>query len=309
LDSKLREIKPDIVYLFEINMETTLQVVQYQPLLNYKIFTESRWHLSVYTPPKTIKEKIHHHFTERRKWKQIGRHFEKCYPLAPDVLHVICKYLGQEKKKCALSSLAVDTENFRPIESEGESQGRESLRKTLGYGESDIVCLYAGRFTEDKGTVILARAINYLHEMGKEKFKGLFVGVGDPNLESAIKRSLGCTIHPFVQAKELVRFYQAADIGVWPKQESTSQLDAVACGLPIIISSNVQDTQRINGNGLSYRHGDPVDLAEKLTSLGERSLRNELGKHGAEKIKKLYSWDYIARQRMGDFEQALKTRA
>src|SRR5262249_33025381 len=153
--------------------------------------TESRLHLSVYSPPKTVKEKIHHHFTERRKWKKIGRRFEKCYPVAPDVLHVICTYFGQEKKKCTLSSLAVDTETFRPIESEVESRERENLRKALGYGESDIVCLYAGRFTEDKGTVILARAVNYLQQMGQEHFKGLFVGVGDPNLESAIKDSLG----------------------------------------------------------------------------------------------------------------------
>ena len=29
-----------------------------------------------------------------------------------------------------------------------------------------------------------------------------------------------------------------AEIGIWPTQESTSQLDALACGLPIIINEN-----------------------------------------------------------------------
>jgi glycosyltransferase involved in cell wall biosynthesis len=301
----LRNIKPAIVYLFEINSETTLQIVEYQPLLRYKIFTESRLHLSVYRSPKTIKQKIHNHFVERPRWKKIGHHFEKCYPVAPDVLYVICKYFGQKKTKCVLSSLAVDMENFRPIRSESERQRRETIRQTLGYGQNDVVCLYTGRFTEDKGTVILAHAIDYLHRIGKTNFKGLFVGAGDISVESAIRRSFGCTIHPFVQAKELAKFYQAADIGVWPKQESTSQLDAAACGLPIIISSNVQDTQRINGNGLSYSHGDPIDLAKKILSLEERSLREELGKHGAEKIRQFYSWDYIAQQRINDFEKAL----
>jgi len=302
---KLKDLKPHIVYLFEINLETTLQIVEYQSLLQYKIFTESRLHLSIYTPPKTITAKIHNYLAQRPKWKKIGLHFEKCYPLAPDVLYVICKYFGQDKNKCFLSSLGVDTDNFKPIQSEKQKVDRQKLRRKLGYGENDIVCLYTGKFTKDKGTLILAQAINYLHKIGKKNFNGLFVGSGDKYLENDIKSSFGCTIHPFVQSKELVKVYHAADIGVWPKQESTSQLDAAACGLPIIISSNVEDTQRINGNGLSYSHEDPIDLANKILSIEEVSLREELGKNGAEKIKQFYSWDYIAQQRMDDFKKAL----
>lgn len=303
LYEKLKDIKADIVYLFEINNESTLQIVKYKPLLNYKIYAESRLHLSIYTPPKTFKEKIKNHFTERLKWKKVGLNFEKCYPIAPDVLQVICKYFGQNKNKCVLASLAVDSDNFKPIESEEDKVRRADTRKAFGFIENDIVCIYTGRFTDSKGAIILAKAIDNLHRKGKTNFKGLFIGMGDAKYEANISSHFGCIIHPFVQSNELVRFYQLADIGVWPKEESTSQLDAIACGLPIIISSNVADINRITGNGINYKHEDPEDLACKIESLEDNNIRKELGTNGVNKVKQAYSWDHIASLRLKDFNK------
>ncbi len=125
---KLQEIKPDIIYLFDINTEHTLQIVKYKHVFNYKIFTESRLHLSIYQPPKGFRSRWKHFFTERMKWKKIGKSFEKCYPVAPDVLYVITTFFGQAKEKCELASLAVDIGLFKPIESDEETINRETLR-------------------------------------------------------------------------------------------------------------------------------------------------------------------------------------
>jgi glycosyltransferase involved in cell wall biosynthesis len=306
LVEKLQEIKPDIVYLFEINTEHTLQVVYYKSIFNYKIFTESRLHLSVYRPPETFLSRLKHFITERKKWKNVGKGFEKCYPIAPDVLHVITKYLGQDIKKCELASLAVDINLFKPIESVEESRRREEIRKGFGFKETDVICIYTGRFTDGKGPVILAKAIQHLHQQGKLHFKGLFVGTGSKEYELEITSKDGCFMHPFVQSNELVNYYQAADIGVWPKQESTSQLDAAACGLPLIISSAVEDIDRIKGNGYSYHHEDSEDLAKQIEKLESSDVRKKMGDIGVEKIRKLYSWDYVAEQRYKDFKKALK---
>lgn len=302
LHSKFQEIKPEVIYLFEINTEHTLQVIKYKKEFNYKIFTESRLHLSIYTPPRGLRQKILHYFSERAKWKSAGLNFEKCYPIAPDVLFVITKYFGQRKSKCVLSSLAVDTNTFKPVTSEEEKQKRFELRKSLGFREEDIVCIYTGRFTDSKGPIILAKAIDHLQKTGKTRYKGFFLGTGDSAYEESIKSHDGCVTHPFVKSDELVSFYQAADIGIWPKQESTSQFDAIACGLPIIISSAVHDLERINGNGLSYQHEDPLDLATKIDGLESIEKRKELGANGVVKIKQSYSWDHLAKLRLKDFK-------
>lgn len=301
LREKFAEIKPDIVYLFEINTEHTLQVINLKNEFGYKIFTESRLHLSVYTPPRGFVKRIVHYFTDRAKWKAAGLHFEKCYPVAPDVFYVIQKYFGQRKSKCFLSSLAVDTDLFKPITTDAERIARQQLRERLKFSPEDIVCIYTGRFTDEKGTILLAQAIDNLHKQGKTKFKGFFLGTGSASYEEKILAHRGCCIHPFVQSNELVRFYHAADLGVWPKQESTSQLDAAACGLPIIISSKVEDLDRINENGLSYEHEDYLDLASKIECLESAERRKALGDIGVNKIRKSYSWNHLAALRLKDF--------
>lgn len=305
LFEKLKEIKPDVVYLFEINTETTLQAVKYKPVLNYRIFAESRLHLSVFKTPRNLAQKFRQTLKTKYKWKAVGRHFEKCYPIAPDVLYVICKYFGQRKSKCSLSSLAVDTNIFKPANTKEENIKREALRTKIGFNKDDIICIYTGRFTDNKGTILLAKAIDVLHKKGKQFFKALFVGAGDEDYINDIKKYRGCTTHKFVQPAELAEFYHAADIGVWPKQESNSQLDAVACGLPIIISSKVEDIERIKDCGTSYLHNDFNDLALKIESYEDADLRNILGLNGIIKIKEFYSWDFMAKSRLNDFEKAI----
>jgi glycosyltransferase involved in cell wall biosynthesis len=176
-----------------------------------------------------------------------------------------------------------------------------AFRQRLNYNEKDIVCLYTGRFTASKGPEILSGAIRWLQENGHTQFKGLFVGQGDDLAERSILSTPGCKIHPFVEARELSLFYQAFDVGVWPLQESTSQLDAAACGMPIIINEKVQDTERIKGNGLAYRDRDPVDLARQILNLQSGDQRRQMGIIGSKKVADKFSWRSTALDREIDF--------
>jgi len=304
LEDKIREIQPDIVYCFEIFERDTKLACILKSKYGYKLFCESRMHLSIFTPPKTFLQKI-----KQYKTKIIGRimsiKIDKFYPIAPDVLEVITKYFGIPGIKCEISSLAVDTDLFSHS---FQLEEINNFRKQMGYIVDDIVCLYTGRFTESKGPLILAQAVNYLQEMGHSKFKGLFVGQGDKEYENMIKNTKGCTIHPFVEVNELPKFYKSFDIGVWPLQESTSQLDAVACGMPIIINEKVEDNLRTEGNGLRYKDRDFKDLASKILLLQDKLKRNEMGKIGCEKITNFYSWDHLAKNKIFDFNQCLNSK-
>jgi glycosyltransferase involved in cell wall biosynthesis len=213
-------------------------------------------------------------------------------------MNVITKYCGIPESKCKITSLAVDTDMFSPSFQEEEI---EEFRKKNRYDKDDIVCLYTGRFTEAKGPLILAQAIEYLHEMGCLKIKGLFVGQGDKEYQKMISNSKGCTIYPFVEVNQLPKFYQSCDIGVWPLQESTSQLDAAACGMPIIINEKVEDNIRTDGNGLRYKDRDYKDLASKILLLQDKTIRKEMGLVGSKKVEEFYSWDYLAKNKLTDF--------
>jgi glycosyltransferase involved in cell wall biosynthesis len=108
--------------------------------------------------------------------------------------------------------------------------------------------------------------------------------------------------------RELPPYYRAAEIGVWPTQESMSMLDAAACALPIIVNDTLIARERIEGNGITYRLNDADDLAEKIRWLSDPDRRRELGSTGARRMVELFSWGAIARRRLADYEAAVAAR-
>jgi len=127
-------------------------------------------------------------------------------------------------------------------------------------------------------------------------------------VSEAIAACDGCTLLPFRPHREFPPYYRAAEIGIWPTQESMSMLDAAACALPIIVNDTLIARERIEGNGITYRLNDADDLAEKIRWLSDPDRRRELGSTGARRMVELFSWGAIARQRLADYEAAVTSR-
>ncbi len=307
LCKKLAVIRPQIVQTLDSYRPETVEAAIAKMILGFKLFLESHTHASVF-----IVGQQNLRGNERLKFLAVKNLFgpllsnlsEKCYPISPDAAEIAVKHFGIQRRKIKICSLGVDTELFKPALDSGTQEARSQFRQQLGFSPSDIVCIYTGRFSKDKGPLYLAQAIDRLVKNGGA-FRGLFVGNGPEMEVMAIKSCAGCVIHPFVFTRELPRFYQAADIGVWPRQESTSQLDAAACGLPIILSNHVQVTERVEGNGLTYEEDNVYDLAQKIKSLADQKIRAHMGQIGSNKINQHFSWNNIAKQRVLDYKAAL----
>jgi len=299
--AKLRASRPQIVQTFDVLSQTTFEAALGKLLLGYKLFLESHVHASVF-PLATGRVGA---TTVDAKGRVVSLLSEKCYPISADAADIAIRFFGVQPNKVSVCSLGVDTELFRSPTDASSQQVRVELRHRLGFAESDVVCVYTGRFSEDKDPLCLAQAISIL--VGQDMpFRGLFVGWG-PQAE-AIQGCQGCVVHPFVPFRDLVQLYWAADIGVWPRQESTSQLDAAACGLPIVLSNRIKVTERVDGNGLTYEEGDPHDLARQVSTLCDPQVRCRMGEHGAKKMREHFSWRHIAEDRTRDYERAWQGR-
>jgi glycosyltransferase involved in cell wall biosynthesis len=99
--------------------------------------------------------------------------------------------------------------------------------------------------------------------------------------------------------------YRAADVAVWPTNESTSMLDAAACGLPLVVSDGIAYRDHVEGNGVVVRMNDLDDLVDHLRRLGDPDERRRLGSAGARKMAERFSWDRVARLRLRDYERAV----
>ena len=230
---------------------------------------------------------------------------EKCYAATDDCAEVATRFYGMPKRKVSVVPLGVDTDNFYPCRTPEDWARRARIRAELGFAEEDIVCIYTGQFTDAKNPRVLARAIRILRAAGMP-VRGLFIGNGPQNGDLAACD--GCVVLPFRPHGELPAYYRAAEIGVWPTQESMSMLDATACGLPIVVNDTLLARERIEGNGITYRLNDPADLAEKIRLLGDSKYRHQLGDAGARRMPQLFSWNSVARRRLADYEASLAAR-
>jgi glycosyltransferase involved in cell wall biosynthesis len=141
------------------------------------------------------------------------------------------------------------------------------FRNKYGIQNNYFVIVYAGKLDQFKGGLLLANAL-------KDKINtndgvpliflivGNTVGEYGEKIESIFASSENKIFRfPTQKYKELAKFYQSADLAVFPQQCSLSFFDVQACGIPVIIEDNSINIKRVShGNGLTFKAGDVDDL-------------------------------------------------
>jgi glycosyltransferase involved in cell wall biosynthesis len=304
---KLKEINPDIVQLVSTIGLIPLNAAFTKLFMKYELFTGSHTAASMFPlfkKQKSIldKEQIKSFITRTIPGRIISFATNKCYSVTSDAGEIAWRFFGVEKHKVEVMHLGVDTDFFFPINSELLMKERKDIRQILGFAEEDILCIYTGKLTETKNAIIIAQAIEKLRTKGKT-FSALFIGDGIQ--KESIKQYPFCKVLDFMPFSELGVYYRASDIGIWPTTESTSMLDAAACGLPLIVSDGIVYRQHIDGNGLIYKMNNLDDLVNTLLSLNEKEYRKTLGNLGFEKMKTYFTWENVAKRRLRDYEASL----
>lgn len=310
LASTVRALAPDIVHSLEIGAFQTWELAIAKPFARFKLFCETHQTLSVMRPymlrPKGHwAERLVYRATRTLPTSLASLAVEKCWAVTPDCLEVAARFYGVPRAKLALLSLGADTETFHPVESAAEERRREEVRSALGFSEKDLVCVYTGRFTVDKNPLALAKAVDML-SADHPGIKGLFIGDGPQRQEIAACRNT--TIIPFMTHASLAEHYRAADVGVWPRQESMSMIDAASSGVPLVVSDRIGEPDRVRGNGVMYEENDVPSLCTAILGLRDAGARRTLGRLGREKMLRAFSWMEFARTVEADFLDAVSRR-
>jgi glycosyltransferase involved in cell wall biosynthesis len=304
LINKIRELSPDIIQTISVNSLNTLLLATISSFYNFRLYTENHQHLSVVKPYL----KYNKGYSIKRIVHKITRKFpifissffiKKCFAIAPDCFEVSNRIYGIPINKIVLSPLGTDTALFKPAYSVKELKDRSILRNNLGINDNIILCIYTGRFSDQKNPALLAKAIDDLSSEGMPYY-GLFIGSGPQ--EKQIINYKSSIVLPFMKHIELVPYYQISDIGVWPNEESLSMLDAVSSGLPIIVNNMIGEKERVLGNGYMYIKNDLNSLKETLLKLLDRKKRQSFGLIGRKKMINTYSWDKIIHNRINDYK-------
>jgi glycosyltransferase involved in cell wall biosynthesis len=238
----------------------------------------------------------------------LSRQVDRFCAISDDTRNYLREFCGVQGD-IELRPLGVDTDAFRP-----SVQLRQVWRKRLDIGVDDLVIAYVGKIIEPKGPHVLADAALKLLTRGDE-VKVVMVGDSGISYLAGIKKSIddagradAFRFSGSIPHAQLPGVYAAADVAVWPRQESMAVFEAMATAIPVVISSRSgYRTLTENAAGLTFEHDDPSALAEVLRSLFDAERRGRLGTAGRELVERDYSWRRSAERYIETYTEAART--
>ncbi|MEK6947246.1 MAG: glycosyltransferase family 4 protein, partial [Nanoarchaeota archaeon] len=181
------------------------------------------------------------------------------------------------------------------------NKARTSIRKKLNIKKGDVVLVFSGTIVRRKGIEILFSALS---EIRNKNAKLLIVGSGDSHYMSELKNMAGklkiinrVIFAGFVNKNKVMDYFSASDIGVWPGNNSVSIIEAMACGLPIVMA-DMQLSHLVDyGNGVKFPQYNVKKLREALEKLiNDKKSRSEMSAKSLRAVTENYSYDLIAKK-------------
>jgi alpha-1,6-mannosyltransferase len=206
--------------------------------------------------------------------------------------------------------LGVDPERFQP-----NATQRSAVRYRLGLPRDALAVIYTGKVIPAKRVDVLIEAIAELRAALPD-ISCLIVGDAEPGYEKLLTTLIeryGLKAHVRAQGSvsqaDLGALYSAADIAVWPAMESMAIFEAMASGLPVVVSDRSAYAALVEqGPGLTYSADDPGALATALRRLKDAPHRRAMGATGRDIVLRTRTWRSSAESYVRIYKEAMRGR-
>lgn len=296
-DEILQDFKPEIVLVNKSAGFSAIKLAYLKDKYRYKLYCYDSHLLSELLRGHVFVKKIFYFLFRLLFSGILNSKVDKFIAVQEETKLVMRKYFGI-KKNIEVIPLGTDTKQFKFSKLQ-----RKKIRHKFKIATHDFVVIYTGKVIEAKGVHLLFQAMSILLRKYMN-IKLIVVGKGTPRYTrycfSLLPKSFSDSIIdiPFQPVFKLYKYYSAADIGVWPLQESTSMNDAAACNLPFIANDKIGARIRIsNNNALLYKQGDVLDMVRKMEYLYKNpGIRKQMGKKGRELAEKKLNWSKLSKE-------------
>ncbi|MDP3789586.1 MAG: glycosyltransferase [Candidatus Omnitrophota bacterium] len=213
--------------------------------------------------------------------------------------------IGVPAEKISIIPNGIDCAKFKNV------ADREKIRKSLGVGDNQKLLLTVGRNHPKKGfdrIIPVAKILSRRHTgfkwllIGKDcdkiKADAKAAGLGDYFISKEIKAVISPSGELEVPSRELIRYYQAADIFVFPtyiELFAKVMIEAFAAGLAIVTTDapGVNEMIESGVNGLKAKRGDADEMASLLIRIfDDKDLERRL-KDNALSAAQGYDWSTV----------------
>jgi glycosyltransferase involved in cell wall biosynthesis len=205
----------------------------------------------------------------------------------------------------------VDHATFNPAR---RMELRAEARASLNLDEHQFVLLLVGNDWRNKGLAVLLEALEKLSSLPLR----LLVVTHESEAvqqQAFARRQADNRVRLLPPRRDVEFYYAAADVYAGPSLEDTFALpasEAMACGLPVIMSSRAGVSDFITDGEDGMLLEDPTDaasLASMIRTLYENpGLRDHLGAKAVETARQ-FSWDQNARDLASIFEGIIRRKS
>lgn len=223
-------------------------------------------------------------------------------------LNLLHRDFGLPQKKGQVIHFGRPAEYFRPP----DVSVRQSLRRELGAGPEDVLCLTVGRLVPIKGYDCLLAAVEKLRSKPVwRRLRFAWIGKGklEPQLRAGIEKlGVGNRVHLLGHRLDMVNWFDASDVFILASRcegMPLSIMEAMAKGLPVIASSvsGIPEELGPTGRLVTSPVSDPTVTASEIAAILEAwaadpDLRRSLGHAGKARAETMFREERMVEQTM-----------
>ncbi|MEI6681820.1 MAG: glycosyltransferase family 4 protein [Bacteroidota bacterium] len=295
IERLIEKINPDLVIHHGVTSNYLINnVVSCQRKLKFRLICDNHMHFCAEDHIKTLSKLynfLYYYLHYHLYWK---KSVTKFVAYSEDVKGYLTIRNYIPASHIDIIPLGVDINLFR-----FNQETRNKYRKEYNYAEDETVIIYTGKLIKSKDPILIFHACKEF--MIEKKIKLLFIGSFSETYKAEFSDAIAgyephIRVIDIVPNKELVNYYNMADIAIWPKQASMAMLEAAACRLPLIIPTIVEDRIK-NGNGISFEEGNVIELKKAIElMISDKEKLITMGLNSESYIRDQYDWQSIAKQ-------------
>ncbi|EJT6167523.1 glycosyltransferase [Clostridium perfringens] len=262
---KIKELNPDVIMCHTNDTLSSIRIAQKYKSINIPIvFDNHMLEMAAKNPLSKIFRLYFKNFVtpiiKKNNWIVIRTQDDK----------YVNKCLGIPEKQTPFISFGTDTSIFYR-----DVKIRREFRKELNLDEKDFVIVYTGKINQDKGGKLLAKAFMNKFNTDRNIVLLCIGNIENSDYGREVEKIFNKSKNRIIRFKtqnylELAKFYQVADLSVFPKQCSLSFYDAQACGLPVLSEdNNINIDRNKHNNGICFKSGNIEDFISKIEMLSE----------------------------------------
>lgn len=301
IKKKLREINPDILHCHGIFNTISILAILYQNKFKYKLFIDDHSHKGNFHINKLYK-RLFVHFVSIYVKKNRNR-INCLFPVQYSSKSILEKFFPNINMK--LLHLGANENIFFP-----SNMLRDSVRNSLGIIKDKILIVTSGKFDENKDIIYLLNAFLKLDYNGK--YVLLIIGKGKTEYMNKLREKINnenvterVIFLDFLKNQELNKYYNAADIGIWPGDHSIGVIEAISSGLPVIVPESDKGYKILfeNEAAIGFKRRNTNSLINSIKALSKSKAREKLRHQGLKLISNELSWTNIAKKSIHYYEK------